>query len=131
MAVIEWKNEYSVGVAAIDQEHKEMIALINETYERMRGHVNVASIDYCLGEICTNIAAHFALEERMMREAQYYEYTAHKEDHEKLLNEIRELMDEFMADPQSGLKSLQDRLSEWFSNHFATFDARLHQKLDV
>jgi len=129
MKLIEWKNEYSVGVASIDHEHQAMIALINDTYARVRDPENVASIDYCLGEICTNIAAHFALEERMMREAQYGEYAAHKEDHEKLLDEIRDLMDAFAADPKSGRELLRERLSGWFGNHFATFDARLHKQL--
>ena len=131
MALIQWKTKYSVGVASIDHEHQEMITLINDTYARMRAPENVASIDYCLGEICNNIAAHFALEERMMRNTNFPEYTAHKADHEKLLDEIRELMDRFIKDPQSGRQLLQNRLSDWFSNHFATFDARLHRRLDV
>ncbi|MBT8136807.1 MAG: bacteriohemerythrin [Gammaproteobacteria bacterium] len=131
MTLIEWKKEYSVGVASIDQEHQELIELINDIYTRMRDPLSVATIDYHLGEISSNIAAHFALEERVMREARYDELDAHKEDHEKLLDEIHDLIDRFAADPESGRELLQERLSDWFANHFATFDARLHKKLGV
>ena len=38
---------------------------------------------------------HFALEERIMRDSGYSEYEDHKDDHEELLDEIRDLMDGF------------------------------------
>jgi hypothetical protein len=38
-------------------------------------------------------------------------------------------MDEFADDPQSGRETLKKSLADWFGNHFATFDARLHHSL--
>jgi hemerythrin-like metal-binding protein len=72
---------------------------------------------------------HFALEERIMRDAGYEEYEGHKEDHEDLLDEIRDLMDAFLADAENGGRLLKERLSAWFAKHFASFDARLHGQL--
>ena len=65
-----------------------------------------------------------------MREATYVEYDSHKEDHEELLEQIRDLMDKFAIDPDEGFDLLRDRLADWFEHHFATFDARLHGQLD-
>jgi hemerythrin len=62
-----------------------------------------------------------------MREAGYVEYAAHKDQHEDLLDQIRDLVDDFAADPESGRATLQRRLADWFGGHFATFDARLHE----
>jgi hypothetical protein len=39
------------------------------------------------------------------------------------------MMDLFEEDPEAGRIILQQELSDWFSIHFATFDARLHDKL--
>ena len=130
MALLEWKPEYAVGVASVDYEHREMIALINELYEKMGEHPDADTIETGLGEIHAAIAAHFALEERHMRTAEFGEYELHKEDHEELLDQIRELMDQFVADPHAGRVRLQQRLSDWFAEHFRTFDARLHGQLD-
>jgi len=106
-----------------------MIAMINEAHEGLEGRIDPASIEAMLGEIHAGIAAHFALEERLMRAAGYAEYGAHKDDHEKLLDQILDLMDVYAVDPENGREALQKGLSDWFGSHFATFDARLHGEL--
>jgi len=129
MELLEWKAEYSVGIASVDDEHREMIGLINDVYARLGESTDAEAIEDCLENIFHTISMHFALEERIMYEAGYGEYEDHKEDHEDLLDEIRDLMDEFLADAKKGGGLLKERLSAWFARHFATFDARLHGKL--
>lgn len=127
MPLLQWKPSYSLGIPSVDHEHRHLIALINETYAQLEGSADPDAIERCLEAICTGIAAHFALEERHMREAGYAEYAAHKNEHEDLLDQIRDLMDEFVADPESGRETLRKRLADWFGGHFSTFDARLHE----
>jgi len=129
MALLEWKPEFSVGNASIDHEHEHMIQAINDLYEQLAEPVNAENVEAVLGEIHADISAHFALEERLMREADYVEYEDHKEDHEGLLDQILELMDGFFEDPEAGQKLLKTQLSDWFGHHFASFDARLHKQL--
>ena len=131
MTLLTWKSEYSVGIEAVDLEHREMIELINELYDEMSDKRNPESIEHFLGDIHATISAHFALEERVMQRSNYSEYEDHKDDHEELLDQIRDLMDSFDSDPDSGLSLLQERLSDWFASHFSTFDARLHGELDM
>jgi hemerythrin-like metal-binding protein len=126
MSFLQWKNEYSVGIESMDDEHREMIALINSTYDKLGSDADAEQIDDCLAEIFNTISMHFALEERIMRNAAYAEFEAHKNDHEELLDRLRDLMDDFYADPATGRKTLEQSLSDWFANHFSTFDARLH-----
>ncbi len=129
MSLITWKPEFAVGVDSVDFEHRQMIDLINEIYDEMKTRKDADSIEQFMGDVHFAISAHFALEERLMRESDYVEYEAHKEDHEELLDQIRELMDQFVSDPDKGFDLLQDNLSDWFESHFATFDARLHGQL--
>ena len=131
MTLLTWKPEYSVGIESVDSEHREMIELINAVYDAIENKKNPQSIEPFLGEVHATISAHFALEERIMRNANYDEFEAHKEDHEELLDEIRELMDRFFDAPEQGLQLLQENLSGWFAGHFSTFDARLHGQLDM
>ena len=131
MTLLTWKPEYSVGIESVDSEHREMIELINAVYDAIEDKKNPQSIEHFLGEVHATISAHFALEERVMRNANYGEFEAHKEDHEELLDEIRDLMDRFFDAPEQGLQLLQENLSGWFAGHFPTFDARLHGKLDM
>lgn len=129
MAILEWKPEYSLHDPAVDFEHREMIDLINRCHDQLGGERDPGAIEKFLGDIHAGISAHFALEENIMRRAAYEEYEAHKEDHEDLLDEIRDLMDSFQDDPDAGAELLREKLGSWFGNHFATFDSRLHKKL--
>ncbi len=131
MTLLEWKTEYSVGVAAVDDEHRELIQLINALYAHLDERSNSAEIEKCLGAIHNAIAMHFALEERMMQEHGYDQFAEHKDDHEDLLDQLLDLMDGFVLDPASGQRALEEQLSSWFADHFSTHDARLHGKLGI
>ncbi|NOR19863.1 MAG: bacteriohemerythrin [Xanthomonadales bacterium] len=129
MSLLEWKPEYSVGNASIDHEHEHMIDQINTLYDKLSDPLDAATVEAVLGEIHADISAHFALEERLMREARYFEYKDHKQDHEDLLDQIHDLMDSFYQDPEAGQELLKSQLSDWFGRHFSSFDARLHKQL--
>lgn len=127
MALVEWKDDFALGVEEIDEEHKEMIQLINEAYSHL--HDSKLTMGDFLGEIYTKIAAHFALEENLMREKNYDEYEEHKADHERLLDVIRDLMDDFEDDEIVDEEAFASSLRDWFTEHFKTRDARLHSRL--
>jgi hemerythrin len=130
MTLLQWKPEYSVGIKSMDDEHREMIDLINGLYEQMGSDSDPLPVEEGLGEIFNLISMHFALEERIMKNSKYDEYRAHKDDHEELLDQIRDLMDDFASNPESGAEHLKQGLSDWFGGHFSTFDARLHGRLE-
>ena len=127
MALLQWKDEYSVGIEAVDFEHKGLIDLINRLYQELSAKGATASLESFFGDLFKSISAHFALEERFMRERGYDQLSQHKADHERLLDEIREMMDD-VADGDLE-DNLSQRLDAWFSRHFETHDARLHKAL--
>jgi hemerythrin len=129
MQLLQWKPSFTLGIASVDTEHRDMINMINSVYATLADEHSEMEVDRVLGEIHAQISAHFALEERLMRAAAYGDYAEHKNSHEELLDQIRDLMDSFSADPVAGRALLQDSLSNWFGLHFATFDARLHKQL--
>jgi len=129
MAQIEWRPEYSIGNTAVDQEHESLIMQINQIYERLGQPLDTQAIESMLGDIQADISTHFALEELLMQEAGYAEYEDHRQDHERLLDQIHDLVFHFAEDPESGRELLIEKLSDWFSQHFTSFDARLHKQL--
>ena len=129
MAQIEWTPEYSVGNAAIDQEHELLIAQINQLYDQLSLPMDSMAIEAKLADIQADISTHFALEELLMQEAGYAEFETHKQDHERLLDQIQDMIFHFTEDAEKGKELLANRLSDWFSHHFKGFDARLHNQL--
>ena len=129
MSLITWRDEFSVGVAAVDHEHREMIALINELDQAMQRDASQATVVQALGEIYARISAHFALEEKTMRAARYTHLAVHKQDHEQLLDELLDVIDSVDDDGRYDRADLSRNLERWFSEHFRTHDAKLHHEL--
>jgi|SRR5215510_4060007 len=129
MALLHWKDHYSVGIEAVDHEHRELIDLINRLHAELMEKGAVLTVEAFFGDLFTGISAHFALEERFMREHRYDQFPQHKADHERLLDEIRGMMDEVAAEEKIDSAELATRLDAWFSRHFETHDAHLHKAL--
>lgn len=128
--ILEWKERYSLGNPALDHEHKELIRMINEVHEeieRTDKDDNGTRVIQGLTEILGAVVAHFALEEREMQSSAYKGLSEHKADHEKLLDEIHDLVemveDAGVRDISEGLSAI---LEAWFSVHFQTFDRDYH-----
>lgn len=129
MTLIEWKAEFSVGNAAVDHEHRELIDLINSVHEGIREDAGTDCLAEGLGEIYAQIAGHFALEEKLMRDAGYADLTTHKDDHESLLDQLADIIHGVEAGDGYDETALSARLEHWFSGHFSTHDAKLHRQL--
>jgi hemerythrin len=132
MALIEWQKEFETGVAEVDHEHKELVELVNELHAKLGAGASREEVSAFLGEIFAKISSHFALEETVMRKYQYDEYVAHKTEHETLLDDLRDIMDNFEGgEPLDYEAALGHAVRDWFVNHFKTKDARLHRLLGV
>ena len=128
MTLITWRKEFETCIAEVDHEHQELVALINRLAEDLASGADKERAESFLGEVFARIAAHFALEESVMRKHGYDQYETHKAEHEALLDEIRDIMDEAEADFSEALSTT---VAEWFVGHFKTKDARLHKKLGL
>lgn len=129
MGLLHWEKRYSVGIEAVDHEHRELVELINRLHEQAKAQGSKMAVLGFFGDLYKAISAHFALEERFMREKGYDELRAHKGDHERLLDEIRDIMEDYEVNDLFEERLLAQRLDAWFSRHFETHDARLHRAL--
>jgi hemerythrin-like metal-binding protein len=132
MPLIEWRREFETGIADVDHEHRQLVELINDLHRRLDKDADRAEVARFLGEVFARISAHFALEETIMRKHRYDEYQEHKEDHERLLDELRDIMDAHEAGAYTHYReALSGVVRDWFVNHFKTRDARLHGRLGI
>ena len=128
MKYLKWSDDYSIGIEDVDFEHQSLIEMINLIYAELEHRRDIDEVRRTVADVHTEIAAHFALEERIMREGNYEEYEDHKNDHEELLDQIRTMMDAIDSNAEGAMDTLSEKLADWFSVHFATFDARMHRK---
>lgn len=128
--LIEWRDDFRIGIPEIDHEHEEMIAMINALHVDLGADADLEAVLNCLGEVHSGISAHFALEEKLMREMRYERYASHKNEHESLLDEILDIIDRVQTSAVSNhAEQLSEALKQWFGQHFRDEDARLHHFL--
>jgi hemerythrin len=124
MALLQWRVEFNTGIASVDYEHQRLFEIINALL------ADVAATEEFMAALHDRIAAHFALEERIMRERGYGGYAEHKADHERLVDDLRDLMEEHRSGEYVGaVDRLSERLERCFSAHFSTLDVRLHRAI--
>lgn len=129
MTLLEWRDDFRIGIEEVDHEHRALIELINALHGALGADRSGDRVEAFLGEIYASISSHFALEEKVMRARRYDELAVHKADHERLLDDLRDLMDEQVGGAILDEERFAQRLAQWFAGHFQTHDARLHRFL--
>jgi len=125
-ADIEWTDDFLIGIAELDHEHRSLVADINRLHRALRAHDERARIEETLGEILSRMQAHFALEETVMKEHAYPHYRAHKAEHEELLDTVTGFIVRFEKEPGAGFgEAIEATLDDWIVEHILTSDKKM------
>ena len=127
MSLLNWRGEFDTGIREMDVEHRRLIAQIRELQVEMAAGADLSKVLDILKQIYDEIAEHFALEEKLMQQLNYKAFADHKEDHETLLDDLRDIMEGVEDDGFLDEAQLTDDLDRWFSDHFTMHDARLYR----
>lgn len=127
MALIEWNDQFATGISGIDHEHQELVATINSFYSKLNQDPDKDSLIAILNDIYGIIHAHFMLEERLMVKHSYDAYAEHRDDHARLLDDLRDITIDLETPSNFNEEKLKLTLNDWFLNHFKTHDSRLHK----
>jgi methyl-accepting chemotaxis protein len=85
---IDWSKVLSVGVAAMDDEHKELFRRINLLLAAMLGGTLLESMGSILDLILDYTGFHFADEEKLMESRGYPKLQEHRQLHERFVEEF-------------------------------------------
>lgn len=117
---MKWDNTFSVGIDAIDRQHRQIIDFINELDHALatgnRGAVGTViqrTIDYTV--------THFTFEEALMERAGYNVSSHHKQVHDDFARRMRDYQRQFDEGRDVGRKLLSD-LRIWLTNHIRRDD---------
>ena len=82
---VTWKEFYSVGNSAIDDQHKRILDIINDLHEAIESGDEMNTMNSLLGRMIDYTNTHFRFEEKLMEECGY----PHLEEHRLLHDELR------------------------------------------
>lgn len=117
---MQWKDEYSVGIAEIDDQHKgviEQISVINAAIDNREGWSDVF---FKLEKLREHARFHFALEESLMRMHGYPKQAEHVELHKHFLDKLDQLQMTTLS-RQVTMNTI-NYVSNWYTEHMKTQD---------
>lgn len=129
MSLLRWKDEYLTQVEEIDTQHRRLFDLINGIYDLIRVGRGSDSIVEALGEVLEFTQFHFATEEKFMDSTSFLAAEGHKNEHGRLLDQIRELR-RSVRDGRT-VMSMNEMyfLKDWLLSHFQGPDRGLASHL--
>jgi hemerythrin len=122
MAFFEWKNDYSVGIAKIDDQHKALVGFLNELYEAMKAGKGKKTLDAVMINLVEYTKTHFASEESFMKLYDYPGFEVHKQKHDKMAGHVLELKQQFDSGKLTNPMLITTFLKEWLSKHIMGTD---------
>src|SRR5208283_2050149 len=81
MAFMEWDESFSIGIAIIDRQHKEIIGLIDRLYGCLEVGDSDALIEGLLKELIELSEVHFKTEEDLFAKFKYSLILEHSVEH--------------------------------------------------
>lgn len=124
MDTINWKNEFSVGVAEMDSQHKKLLAMINRLIEEQKVLTDPKTIAELLTEMTEYAQEHFRAEEFLMAENGYDQKTKQEQQHQAFITKTQEFMNAADIGPNILSNALLDYLGSWLVGHILKEDMR-------
>lgn len=128
-----WTTEYETGIRQIDQQHQELLTLINETtlaYDQNSNNEK-AILEQALRRLQTYALFHFGTEESLLNEAgiPHDHSVAHRASHKAFTDRIARLKKTADEGSSSALPDLLDYLQSWLPGHILKSDKALGKLL--
>jgi len=132
MPVIEWIDEFNIGIECIDSQHRQLVSMINNLYEVIRSNKDRhPAIKKSLDALIDYINVHFSLEQNFMDRICYPKRFEHVEIHKWISIQVVSLCDSYEKDKNSLLaEELFEFLSDWFVKHIKSEDLLIKSFLD-
>ncbi|NOQ63746.1 MAG: bacteriohemerythrin [Methyloprofundus sp.] len=129
MAVVQWDDKYSVGLSAMDNDHKQLFSILDSLYGMMADDVNDQEINTIIQALLDYTHYHFSEEENVMQKMQYPELAQHQELHKKFIAQLEVYQQEATSEGMAIFVAVKiaNTGSQWLKDHILVVD-RKYQK---
>jgi hemerythrin len=124
--MIQWSDDYRLGIDAIDEQHKHLFEIANQAYQLLLNNLRLDKYDSILAildELKDYTVDHFHDEEKYMASIHYPKLLSHKVQHDDFIEKISSVELKAMDDNQDGfLLDILDFITNWLLNHILKTD---------
>jgi hemerythrin len=112
-----WKDEYSVGIDSLDNDHKKLISLLNQFTTAYDYAMSEEYEREALNDLINYTKYHFEREEQLLDQHDYPDVIAHKAQHKVMIEQVNSFMDLYNEKGHDALNEISSFLSNWLINH--------------
>ena len=120
---IEWTDDWTLDHAAIDDQHRMLIGILNKIIDRETAVIKLVN------ELIEYTAVHFTDEEDYMINAAYSEFVPHRKQHQEFLRTLLDMSFEVVTlngddqeEVEKTIEILEKFVAVWFDQHFLETD---------
>ena len=119
-----WSTAYSVNIKTIDDQHQELVNILNRLFVAVcqrQGNNVIAGI---LDALMSYTQTHFELEERLMRQAKYKDVEPHIAEHKKLIEQLDKFCKQHLIEEKTIHFEMLRFLKTWLKEHIKGVDTK-------
>lgn len=129
MPSIEWSDAFSVNIKELDEDHKELLGIINE----FNGAVMAGTVQEIISKIIDDLfdfsETHFAREETLMKEHDFPGYLEHKYKHNGIIEDLFDILKRHRSSENEIESRIAFLLGDWLLNHTSKEDKKVGEYL--
>lgn len=122
--LFQWSDDYNVGIQEVDEQHKELVNMLNALHNAIVNHRAKESVRRILDQLAEYTRTHFLLEESLMRVTHYSGFDIHKQQHEELIRQVQDLQAKLDSGKATITFELLHFLKGWLTHHINESDKR-------
>ena len=122
MDTITWKDSYSVGIAAMDEQHKKLFVLINSLNQAMSEGKGRELVGQVLNEMVDYTSKHFTAEEKLMEKYDYPGLTEQKNEHKAFIQKVDQMQQDAKSKNLTISIEVSQFLRRWITDHIMGMD---------
>ena len=132
MALFEWNDSFSVKVKLLDDDHKRLIALVNELHDGILAGHSKEALGPVLDKLVHYTKSHFAHEEEYFDRTHYPQAAEHRKEHHDLLQKAADLQQRYKGGATSMLSlETMSFLKNWLTHHISGSDKAYSSHLNA
>lgn len=123
-----WTQQLSIGVPAMDADHRKIINYMNVLAQAAERNASYAELEIAFRQLNEFTRKHFADEEKLMTSIDYDRIATHKAIHAKLLSELDQHYHDFTRTQRVG-DNVFRFLTFWLKSHICGIDRKYSERI--
>ncbi len=124
---VQWNRTLEIGIPKVDDEHRHLVDIVNAFHRIYEAGAARDKVFTVLNMLLRYAEIHFRSEEALMEAGNYPGLPEHREEHERLIQEVFELNARYEAADAEITSETMEFLKQWLLDHILSEDMKLRE----